>query len=47
MSLKSIGIAKERELIHMFWKTNDWAATRVAAQAIHNIQVQISLQETY
>ncbi len=30
MSLKSKGITKERELIHMFWKTGKWAAVRVA-----------------
>lgn len=30
MSLKSKGISYERELIHMFWKTGEWAAMRVA-----------------
>jgi len=30
MSLKSKGISYERELIHMFWKTGNWAAIRVA-----------------
>ena len=30
MSLKSKGINYERELIHLFWKTGDWAAMRVA-----------------
>ncbi len=30
MSRKSKGISYERELIHMFWKTGDWAAVRVA-----------------
>lgn len=30
MSAKSKGISAERELIHRFWKTNDWTACRVA-----------------
>lgn len=30
MSLKSKGIAYERELIHLFWGTGEWAAMRVA-----------------
>lgn len=30
MSLKSKGINYERELIHMFWATKEWAAMRVA-----------------
>ena len=30
MSAKSKGISAEREIIHMFWNTNDWAACRVA-----------------
>ncbi len=30
MSLKSKGISYERELIHLFWKTGEWAAMRVA-----------------
>ncbi len=30
MSHKSKGINAERELIHMFWQTNEWAACRVA-----------------
>lgn len=30
MSLKSKGIGYERELIHLFWNTGEWAAMRVA-----------------
>jgi len=30
MSRKSKGISYERELIHMFWKTGEWAAIRIA-----------------
>jgi len=30
MSRKSKGINAERELIHLFWKTNEWSAVRVA-----------------
>lgn len=30
MSKKSVGIAAERELIHMFWKVPGWSAVRVA-----------------
>lgn len=30
MSLKSKGISYERELIHLFWKTGEWAAMRIA-----------------
>ena len=30
MSRKSKGINAERELVHMFWKTNEWSAIRVA-----------------
>lgn len=30
MSLKSKGINAERELIHLFWKTDSWAACRIA-----------------
>ncbi len=30
MSRKSKGCNAERELIHLFWQTNDWAACRVA-----------------
>lgn len=30
MSLKSKGIGAERELIHLFWGTGEWAAIRVA-----------------
>jgi len=30
MSRKSKGIGAERELIHLFWKTNEWSACRVA-----------------
>ena len=30
MSRKSKGISYERELIHMFWATKEWAAIRVA-----------------
>lgn len=30
MSHKSKGINAERELIHLFWQTGDWAACRVA-----------------
>ena len=30
MSTKSKGISAEREIIHMFWKTDNWAAIRLA-----------------
>ena len=30
MSRKSKGINAERELVHMFWKINNWSAVRVA-----------------
>ncbi len=30
MSRKSKGINAERELVHMFWNTNEWSAVRVA-----------------
>jgi len=30
MSRKSKGINAERELVHMFWKTKEWSAVRVA-----------------
>lgn len=30
MSHKSKGINAEREIIHMFWSTNEWTACRVA-----------------
>ena len=30
MSAKSRGINAERELIHLFWKTTDWTACRIA-----------------
>ncbi|MBN1645069.1 hypothetical protein JW851_03450 [Candidatus Woesearchaeota archaeon] len=30
MSLKSKGINAEREIIHMFWQTQEWTACRVA-----------------
>ena len=30
MSCKSKGINAERELIHLFWQTHDWAACRIA-----------------
>lgn len=30
MSRKSVGINAERELIHLFWATNEWSAIRVA-----------------
>ncbi len=30
MSRKSKGINAERELVHLFWKTNEWSAIRVA-----------------
>ena len=30
MSRKSKGINAERELIHLFWQTKDWAACRIA-----------------
>ena len=30
MSRKSKGINAERELIHLFWKTNSWTAVRIA-----------------
>ncbi len=30
MSRKSKGINAERELVHMFWDTNEWSAIRVA-----------------
>jgi Holliday junction resolvase len=30
MSRKSKGIGAERELIHLFWNTDDWSAVRVA-----------------
>ncbi len=30
MSLKSKGISYERELIHLFWGTGNWAAMRIA-----------------
>ncbi len=30
MSRKSKGISYERELIHMFWATKEWAAMRIA-----------------
>ena len=30
MSTKSKGSSAEREIIHMFWKTEKWAAVRVA-----------------
>jgi len=30
MSKKTKGINAEREIIHFFWKTEDWAAVRVA-----------------
>ncbi len=30
MSLKSKGISYERELIHLFWATKEWAAVRIA-----------------
>lgn len=30
MSRKSKGISYERELIHLFWSTGEWAAVRVA-----------------
>ncbi|MBU1204354.1 MAG: Holliday junction resolvase [Nanoarchaeota archaeon] len=30
MSRKSKGINAERELVHMFWETNEWSAVRVA-----------------
>ncbi|MFA6888373.1 MAG: Holliday junction resolvase Hjc [Candidatus Woesearchaeota archaeon] len=30
MSRKSKGISYERELIHLFWKTREWAAIRIA-----------------
>ncbi len=30
MSRKSKGISAERELIHMFWKTEEWSAHRIA-----------------
>ena len=30
MNRKTKGINAERELVHMFWKTNEWSAIRVA-----------------